>query len=299
MIKPDFMEASAFVAILEQGGFTKAAGQLGISTPRISELLRNFEERLGVRLIERTTRSVNPTLAGEALRLRLAPLLDEFRGVLESTSELGGMISGLLRITMAHQAADTLLEPYIFPFLKKYPEIELEISFNGDLVDIVEGRFDAGIHFGNFIEKDMIAKKISGKVPIVVVASPAYIENFGEPAHPHDLASHSCFTLRRPNGATIPWHFQDENGALKMQAKGRLIANTVSANVRAVAEGLGLFQCTRTVVEEELAAGRLVTVLDSFAPQALEGSHLYYPSRRQMRPALKAFVDSFDRPTTS
>ena len=294
MIKPDFMEASAFVAILEQGGFSKAAGELGLSKPRVSELLRNFEERLGVRLVERTTRSVSPTLAGEALLQRLAPLLADFRGALECTSEEGGTVSGLLRITIAQQAAEMLLETHIFPFLKKYPAIELETSFTGELVDIVEGRFDAGIQFGNFIEKDMIAKKISGKVPVVIVASPDYIEKFGAPLHPQDLLHHSCLCLRRKDGTTYTWYFQGKNGAFRMQIKGRLIANAAVVNVRAAMEGLGLFQCTRTVAEEGLADGRLVTVLDGFAPQSLEGSHLYYPSRRQMRPALKAFVDSFD-----
>lgn len=291
MIKPDFMEASAFVAILEHGGFTKAAGRLGISVPRVSELLRNFEERLGVRLVDRTTRSVSPTLAGEALLVRLGPLLDEFRAALETTSEFKGTISGLLRLAVDPLAAESLLEGDISPFLKRYPEVDLEISVDGGLVNVVEDRFDAAIRFGNFVDRDMITTRISENIPIVVVASPSYIEKYGEPSHPRDLSGHSCFSLRLQSGATIPWRFQDKGRVLKMQVSGRLIASTTVMQVRAAVEGLGLFQGTRTTVADEIAAGKLVTVLDDWAPPPLEGICLYYPSRRQMRPALRALVN--------
>lgn len=173
VIKPDFMEARAFITILQTGSFAQAARRLGLSPSRISELLRSFEERLHVRLIERTTRSLSPTPAGEMLFARLSPLMDEFAEALESTREFSGKVSGLLRLTAAPPAADLLLEPNIASFLRTYPQVSIEVSVDGGLVDIVAGRFDAGIRFGELVDKDMIAVRISADIPFVVVAAPA------------------------------------------------------------------------------------------------------------------------------
>lgn len=290
-MKPDFMEARAFVTILETGSFAQAARRLGLSPSRISELLRSFEERLQVRLIERTTRSVSPTLAGEMLLARLTPLLDEFVGALESTREFHGKVSGLLRLTAAPPAADLLLEPRISAFLRAYPQVSIEVSVDGGLVDIVAGRFDAGIRFGELVEKDMIAARISDDIPFVVVAAPSYLAENGSPDDPRDLARHCCFNVRLPGGAILPWRFQRDSKVYETRFDGRLTANTTSMQVRAAVEGLGLFQTPRTMVAAELEDGRLVTVLDEWAPPPLGGFHLYYPSRRQTRPALRALVD--------
>lgn len=289
------MEARAFVAILEAGSFAQAAKRLGLSASRISELLRNLEERLQVRLIERTTRSVSPTLAGEMLFARLTPLLDEFVGALESIREFNGKVSGLLRLTAAPPAADLLLEPNISSFLRLYPQVSIEVSVDGGLVDIVADRFDAGIRFGELVEKDMIAARISDDVPFVVVAAPAYLDANGRPDDPRDLARHCCFNVRLSNGAILPWRFQRDGKVYETRFDGRLIANTTAMQVKAAVEGLGLFQTPRNLVAAELEEGRLVSVLDEWAPPPLGGFHLYYPSRRQMRPALKALVDFLRR----
>ncbi|PRD43084.1 LysR family transcriptional regulator [Phyllobacterium phragmitis] len=291
MTAPGFAEANAFVTVLEQKSFTRAAKQLGLSLPRVSELVRNLEERLGVRLVERTTRSVSPTIAGEHLLQRLRPVLDDYRAALESTNEFRDKPAGLLRLTVAPPAADSALEPAVSSFLALYPEISLDISVDSGLVDIVAGRFDAGIRAGQRLERDMIAVRISNEIPGVVVASPRYLAEHGEPRTPQELAEHNCFSVRLPNGATIPWRFHAKGRPVEAHVDGRLTVNTATMQVRAAVEGMGLFQATREMVAPELAAGRLVTVLDEWAPPPVDGFFLYYPSRRQMRPALKALVD--------
>jgi len=285
------MEARAFITILQTGSFAQAARRLGLSPSRISELLRSFEERLHVRLIERTTRSLSPTPAGEMLFARLSPLMDEFTEALESTREFSGKVSGLLRLTAAPPAADLLLEPHIASFLRTYPQVSIEVSVDGGLVDIVAGRFDAGIRFGELVDQDMIAVRISADIPFVVVAAPAYLATAGKPEEPRDLVNHCCFNVRLPGGTILPWRFRGDSRVYETQFDGRFTANTTSMQVRAAVEGLGLFQTPRTQVAAELEDGRLVTVLDEWAPPPLGGFYLYYPSRRQMRPALKALVD--------
>lgn len=291
MIKPDFMEVRTFITILETGSFTQAARRLGLSPSRVSEILRSLEERLEVRLIERTTRSVRPTLAGEMLFARVDPLLDEIVAALESAREFNGKVSGLLRITVAPPAADALLEPHLSQFLRQYPEVSIEISVDGGRVDIVAARFDAGIRFGELVDKDMIAVRISDSVPFVVVAAPSYLEAHGNPREPRDLVHHHCFNVRLPGGATLPWRFQRGGKVYETQFEGKLIANTTTMQVQAAVDGLGLFQTPWSAVAAELRDGRLVTVLDEWAPPALGGFFLYYPSRHQMRPALKALID--------
>ncbi|MBI1620481.1 LysR family transcriptional regulator [Aquamicrobium zhengzhouense] len=290
-MKPDFMEARAFVAIVDSGSFVMASKQLRLSPSRVSELLMNFEERLGVRLVERTTRSVSPTLAGEMLYARLSPLLDEFVHTLERTREFNGSVAGLLRLTVAPPAADSLLAPHLSEFLSMYPDVSVELSVDGDRVDIVTERFDAGIRFGGLVHKDMIAVKISEPIPLVVVASPEYLAKHGTPASPHELENHCCFNVRLAGGAALPWRFQQDGKSMEMQFEGRIIVNKTGMQIKAAEDGLGLFQSPRSAVAEALKSGKLVTVLDDYAPPALDGFYLYYPSRRLIRPALKALVD--------
>lgn len=288
---PGLAETSAFVAVLEQKSFTKAAKQLGLSLPRVSELVRNLEERLGVRLVERTTRSVSPTIAGEHLLQRLRPVLEDYRVALESTNEFRDKPAGLLRLTVAPPAADSILEPVLSSFLAHYPEISLDISVDSGLVDIVADRFDAGIRPGERLERDMIAVRISNEIPIVAVASPRYLSEHGEPRTLQELAEHNCFSFRLPNGATYPWRFHVKGRPVEVPVDARLTANATKMLVRAAVEGMGLFQLARQAVARELDAGQLVTVLDKWAPPPADGFFLYYPSRRQMRPALRALID--------
>jgi DNA-binding transcriptional LysR family regulator len=207
MSTPGLSETSALVAVLEQKSFTKAAKQLGLSPTRVSELVRRLEERLGVRLVERTTRSVAASPAGERLLTRLRPLLDDYQAALESLNEFRSKPAGTLRLTIPPPAADFILAPLITRFAAQYPEISLDLSIDRAYVDIVQARFDAGIRTGERVARDMIAVQISNKMPFVVSASPAYLKKHGAPKVPQELTEHACIRFRLPNGALVPWRF--------------------------------------------------------------------------------------------
>jgi DNA-binding transcriptional LysR family regulator len=291
MHAPSLAETTAFVAVVELKSFTKAAKQLALSPPRVSEMVRNLEERLGVRLVERTTRSVAPTAAGERLLERLRPVLDEYQSALESTNEFRGKPAGMLRVTAPPPAGDLFLDSAIPRFLAQYPEISLDLSFNEALTDIVAERFDAGIRLGEHIERDMIAVRVTDELPIVVAGSPAYFAQRGKPKSPHELVAHDCIRVRFSSGTYLPWRFRVKRRDLEVHVTGRLVVNSVTVARRAAVEGLGLIQGPPIFITTDLAEGRLVTVLDQWAPTPATGFFLYYPSRRQMRPALKALVD--------
>jgi DNA-binding transcriptional LysR family regulator len=295
MARAGFAETGALVAVLEQKSFAKAAKQLGLSPPRVSELVRTLEERLGVRLVERTTRSVAPTAAGERLLERLRPVLDDYDAALESTSDFRSTPAGPLRLTVAPPAADFILSAAAPRFLELYPEISLDISVDGAFTDIVAARFDAGIRAGEKVERDMIAVRVSAEIPLVVVATPSYLARHGEPRAPRDLAGHDCIRIRLLSGGILPWRFRIKGRTLEVHVQGRLIVNDNNLAVRAAIEGTGLLQLPRPYVAAELSSRRLATVLDRWARPPVDGLFLYYPSRRQIRPALKAFVDFLRR----
>ena len=286
-------ETNALVAVLEQKSFTKAAKLLGLSTPRVSDMVRCLEERLGVRLVERTTRSVAPTAAGERLLERLRPALDEYQAALDATNEFRSKPAGMLRLTAVPPAADLVLEEAVPRFLADYPEINVEVSIDASPIDIVAERFDAGIRTGEHLAHDMIAVRISREMHFVAVAAPAYLARRGEPKTPQDLAAHDCIRVRLPSGAFVPWRFRIKRRIVEVHAQVRLAVNNGKFAVRAAIEGVGLLQAPLDYVKADLAAGRLVTVLEDWAPPPLDGMFLYYPSRRQIRPALKALADFF------
>src|SRR6185503_12660182 len=263
--------------------------------------VRNLEDRLGVRLVERTTRSVAPTAAGEQLLAQLRPALDEYQAALESTNEFRGKPAGTLRLTAPQPAADSFLASAIPRFLAQYPEISLDLSVSDSLTDIVAERFDAGIRLGERIERDMIAVRITDELPFVVAGSPAYFAQRGKPKSPQDLIAHDCIRIRFSSGTYLPWRFRVKRRDLEVHVKGRLVVNSVTVACRAAVEGLGLIQGPPIFIVTDLAEGRLVTVLDQWAPTPATGFFLYYPSRRQMRPALKALVDFLrdERPSSS
>jgi DNA-binding transcriptional LysR family regulator len=288
---PGFAETNALVAVLEQKSFTKAAKRLGLSPPRVSEMVRVLEQRLGVRLVERTTRSVAATPAGERLLARLRPVLDDYQEALESINDFRDKPAGTLRLTVAPPAADFVLAPAMSRFLSLYPEISLDISVDSALTDIVAGRFDAGIRSGDRLERDMIAARVSDTMPMVVAAAPAYLARRGAPKTPQDLASHDCLRARLPSGAPFPWRFRMKRRTVEVHVDGRLTVNSPELLLKAVIDAMGLAQMPLPYVAPEVAAGRLVTVLDEWAPPPLDGFFLYYPSRRHNRAALKALVD--------
>ena len=291
MQSPGLSETNAFVAVLEQKSFTKAARQLGLSPARVSELIRSLEERLGVRLVERTTRSVSSTAAGESLLARLRPVLDDYQAALNSLNDFRSKPAGTLRLTVPPPAAEFILAPVVARFLKEYPEISLDLSVDSALRDIVAERFDAGIRAGERIARDMIALRIGDPMQVVVAAAPAYLAQRGTPKTPHDLEKHNCIRFRFPSGMILPWRFGTKRRSLEVQVDGSLVVNDEILAIKAVSDGLGLMQFALPYFAPALEEGRLVTVLDDWTPPPFEGFHLYYPSRRQIRPPLKVFID--------
>jgi DNA-binding transcriptional LysR family regulator len=291
MVLPGFSETSALVTVLEEKSFRNAARKLGLSPARVSELVRDLEVRVGVRLVERTSRSVAASAAGQRLVERLRPALDDYKAALESLDEFRSKPAGLLRLTVAPPAADFVLAPVIARFLSLYPEISVDISVDRRIVDIVAAHFDAGIRPGERVARDMIAIRISDGMPFVVVASPAYLRQHGTPRTPRELTEHTCIRLRFPSGALAPWRFSKKRRTFEVQIEGQLTANELPIAITAAIDGAGLTQIPLPYVAPELAAGRLVTVLADWARSPVDGFFLYYPTRRQIRPPLKALVD--------
>ncbi|MCL2430609.1 MAG: LysR substrate-binding domain-containing protein [Alphaproteobacteria bacterium] len=218
-------------------------------------------------------------------------MLDDYQAALESTNEFRSKPSGMLRLNVAPPAADFVLADAIPRFLVLYPEISVDICVNSEFADIVAERFDAGIRNGERLERDMIAVRVSGEMPIVVAAAPAYLARRGTPRTPQDVAAHDCIRFRLPSGALFPWRFRFKRRSLDVHVQGRLAVNDRKIALAAARDGVGLVQVPLAYIDAEIEAGRLVTVLDDWAPPPVDGFFLYYPSRRQIRPALKALVD--------
>ena len=291
----EFADLRSFAAIVEHGSFAKAAAHLGVSPSALSQTIRGLETRLGVRLLNRTTRSVAPSEAGNRLLERLLPAMAEFEAAVSDVKALSGTPSGLLRINCPRTAAIHVVGPLVGPFLKAYPEITLDIVTEERLVDIVAQRFDAGIRLGEKVEQDMVAVKLGGDLEMLVVGSPAYFERHGKPKTPRDLKAHRCINTRWPtDGSLYRWEF--ERGAERLEAAvtGSLIVNEPEIGVQAAVDGVGLAYLFRYQLQAQLAAGKLVQVLKEWTPP-FPGFYLYYPSRRQMPPQLRAFVDFMTR----
>jgi len=286
----NFGELSAFMAVAEHRSFTRAAKQLGISPSTLSQTIRTLEERLGVRLLNRTTRSVLPTAAGDTLLARLRPVIDEYEAAVESLNEFRDKPAGLLRLTVAPPVAQFVLPLVLAKFLQRYPDIRLEIAADGANVDIVSQQFDAGIRLSNRVDRDMIAVPITHKWRLAVVGAPSYFSRRGEPQTPEDLLGHDCIRVRLPNGAMMPWRFQRDGKALELAVSGSIIVNIDALVASSVVNGIGLAQGARAQFDQEISSGRLVSVLDQWQP-AMPPFALYYPSRRQMPAALRALVD--------
>jgi DNA-binding transcriptional LysR family regulator len=295
----EYADLRSFAAIVEHGSFARAAANLGVSPSALSQTIRGLETRLGVRLLNRTTRSVAPTDAGTRLLERLLPAMTEFDAAVAEVKAESGRPSGTLRINCPRTAAIHVLGPLIGPFLKAYPEITLDIVTEEKLVDIVAGRFDAGIRLGEKVEQDMVAVKFGADLEMLVVGSPDYFAEHGKPKTPRDLQAHRCINTRWPtDGSLYRWEF--ERGAEKLEAAvaGSLIVNEPEIAVQAAVDGIGLAYLFRYQIQAALAAGKLITVLKDWTPP-FPGFYLYYPSRRQMPPALRAFVDFIGRSSRS
>lgn len=282
----------AFLAVARERSFTRAAAQLGVSPSALSHTLRKLEERLGVRLLTRTTRSVSPTAAGDRLVRTIGPHFAEIHREVEGLSELRDKPAGTVRITSADHPAHTILWPALAQLLPDYPDIHVEISVDDTLRDIAEDRFDAGVRLGEQVAKDMIAVPIGPPVRMIVVGAPSYLKQHGRPRTPDQLAEHQCINLRlRTLGGVYPWEFEKGGRELKVRVDGQVTLNDARLIAKAARAGLGLAYVFKDMIEEDLANGTLTPLLSDWTP-AFPGYHLYYPSRRQQSPAFAVLVDA-------
>jgi len=282
----------ALVAVAGERSFTKAAAKLGVSQSALSHTIRGLEERLEVRLLTRTTRSVAPTEAGERLLQTLIPRFEEIEAELAAVSELRNKPAGTIRITATEYAADGILLPKLAKLLREYPDIKVEIIIDYGLTDIVAERYDAGVRNGEQVAKDMIAVRIGPDMRMAVVGAPAYFKAKPEPKKPQDLTSHNCITLRLPtHGGLYAWEFEKGGREIKVRVDGQLTCNTSAQMLAAALAGFGLAYVPEDLAEPHIAKRRLYRVLADWCPP-YSGYHLYYPSRRQSPAAFALLVDA-------
>lgn len=290
MKNPSTADLSIFLCIAQHLNFSRAAVDLGLTPSALSHSLRALENRLGVRLFNRTTRSVALTEAGERLYARLKPAFRDIDDALEDLNHFRDKPSGNLRITAGRQACELVLLPIAGAFLQAYPDIRLEVVESDALLDIVAAGFDAGVRFGNRLEADMVSLPIGPTLRSVVVASPEFLERHAAPRKPEDLHALPCIRHRFPSGALYRWEFERGGINQEIEVNGPLTLGDVSLMIGPALQGLGLAYVFEDMAREHLASGRLVQVLADWCPY-YPGLHLYYPSRRHVPAPLKAFID--------
>ncbi len=292
MPRANYNDLLAFLAVARERSFTRAAARLGVSQSALSHSMRALEERMGLRLLTRTTRSVSPTEAGERLVRTLGPRFEEIEAELTSLTELREKPAGVIRITANDHAADTVLWPRLAKLLPAYPDIKVEIIIDYGLTDIVAQRYDAGVRLGEQVAKDMIAVRMGPDMRMAVVGSPSYLAKRSLPKTPHDLVDHDCINLRLPtHGGLYAWEFEKGGRELNVRVDGRLVFNMTSQMLNAALAGFGLAYLPEDLAEPHIGKGRLKRVLENWCPR-FPGYHLYYPSRRQASPAFALLVDA-------
>jgi DNA-binding transcriptional LysR family regulator len=292
MQKRDLADLQSFVVVARDRSFTKAAAKLGVSQSALSHTMRELEERLGLRLLTRTTRSVAPTDAGERLLRTLAPRLEEIEAELNSLTASRDRPAGTIRITAGEHAAQTVLWPKLSRLLPKYPDIKVELIVDYGLRDIVSDRYDAGVRSGEQIAKDMIAVRIGPDLRMAVVGAPSYFAERGRPKRPQDLTGHTCINLRLPTyGSIYAWEFEKSGREMKVHVEGQLTFNNLALRIEAALAGCGLAYMPEDQVRAYIAQGRLVRVLADWCPP-YSGYHLYYPSRRHPSAAFATVVET-------
>jgi DNA-binding transcriptional LysR family regulator len=288
----ELSDLSAFVAVAEERSFTRAAAKLGMSQSGLSHTVRRLETRLGLRLFNRTTRSVAPTVGGERLLRTLRPAFDQIKTELSALGELRDKPAGSIRITANGHAADTILWPAIARILPNYPDVKVEIDVDYGLTDIVADRYDAGVRLGEQVAKDMVAVRIGPDLRMAVVGAPSYFAARPEPHSPKDLVDHNCINFRQPSaGGLYAWEFEKRGREQRVRVEGQLVFNDAYPIRSAARAGFGLACLLDDMVQADVAEGRLTRVLADWCPP-FSGYHLYYPSRRQLTPAFVLLVDA-------
>lgn len=292
MLKENFNDLISFLVVARERSFTKAAAKLGVSQSALSHSIRGLEERLDIRLLTRTTRSVAPTEAGEKLANSLEPRFREIESELDALRDMRDTPAGNIRITAGEHAVDSVLWPFLKSFLANYPDINVEIVADNALTDIVNGRFDAGVRLGEQVAKDMVAVRIGPDMRMVVVGSPQYLQQHNSPSTPQELQNHRCINMRLPTrGGLYAWEFEKDGQELRVHVDGQLTFNSLRQRIDAAVVGFGLAYVPEDSVQNELADGRLVQVLDAWC-NTFPGYYLYYPSRKQHTTAFSLFVDA-------
>lgn len=291
MSHENFNDLATFAVVAKERSFTRAAAQIGVSQSALSQTIKALEERLGLRLLTRTTRSVATTAAGERLLQTIAPRFAEIESEIASLNALRAKPSGSVRITAGEHPAITILQPALKQLLPNYPDISVEIIVDQGMIDIVSEGFDAGVRMGEQVAKDMIAVKIGPTMRMAVVGSPEYFARRSIPQTPHDLSAHQCINIRLPTyGGLFPWAFERDEQVVQVRGEGQLVFNNLALRLDSALDGLGLAYLPEDQVVSHVTKGRLIRVLEDWCPY-FPGYHLYYPSRRHGSPALALLVD--------
>jgi DNA-binding transcriptional LysR family regulator len=286
----EFADLKAFVTVAEQGAFARAAEQLGVSPSALSQTIRGLETRLGVRLFNRTTRSISLTEAGSRLFVRVQPLFDQFDEAIEEVNQLRASPRGTLRIAAPQMALVHLLQPMLGVFQRDYPDVVLDLHSDESLGDIVANGFDAGIRLGKHIDQDMIAVRLGPDLRQIAVASPEYLDRQGTPRTPEDLREHRCINWRRAGQTSLyPWEFARDGNWFEVAVTGSLIVNDCAVALQAAVDGLGITVWTEEWMKPQIDSGKLVPLLREFSPPS-RGFYLYHPSRTRMPASLEAFI---------
>jgi DNA-binding transcriptional LysR family regulator len=291
MAHENFNDLAAFALVAKERSFTRAAAKLGVSQSALSQTIKALEERIGLRLLTRTTRSVSPTEAGERLLETVAPRFEEIEARLAALSELREKPAGTVRITAGEHPAISILQPALKRFLPENPDINVEIIVDYGLTDIVAEGYDAGVRMGEQVAKDMIAVRIGPEMRMAVVGSPAYFERCPPPQNPQDITAHNCINMRLPTyGGLFPWGLEKDGREVKVRGEGQLVFNNLGMRLNSALDGLGMAYMPEDQVLPYISQGQLVRVLEDWCPY-FPGYHLYYPSRRHSSPVLTLLLD--------
>jgi DNA-binding transcriptional LysR family regulator len=288
--RSDFADLTYFLEIAKHRNFRRAGVDLGVSASALSHALRGLEERLGVRLLNRTSRSVTLTAAGEALQAAIAAPFEDIGLALDIVNRFRDAPMGRVRLSVPTEAADFLIAPMIATFLERYPDVEIEISVSNHMIDVINSGYDAGIRYGGTVPEDMVAQRLSADIRWLVVAAPSYLERYGAPLHPNDLMAHRCVRIRIGDESLYRWEFERGEEKLEVSVPGALIIDQGQVGLAAVRDGAALMYVAEPMVRQALDEGALQTVLDDWATSG-PGFHIYYSSRRQVPAALRLFID--------